>query len=124
MNDYDEVAQFLLERIYINKKYIYLYMFFAGVFAIEMYSMPSKWAAVTKLGWFIGLWGEGYHRRCRVFDKSMDGTIASDPILIVRILPGQQVMVHSINSVKIDDSFYLFFIHSMILQALSDMSAT
>ena len=29
-----------------NKKI--LYMFFAGVFAIEMYTMPSKWAAVSK----------------------------------------------------------------------------
>ena len=54
----------------------------------------------------------------------MDATIASGPILIVRILPGQQVMVRSINSVKIDDSFYSFFIHSMIMQALSDMCAT
>ena len=54
----------------------------------------------------------------------MDATIASGPILIVRILPGQQLMVRSINSVKMDDSFYLFFIHSMIMQALSDMCAT
>ena len=53
----------------------------------------------------------------------MDVTIASGPILIVRILPGLQVMVRCryINSVKIDDSFYSFFIHSMIMQALSDM---
>ena len=57
-------------------------------------------------------------------DKSTDVTIASGPILFVRILPGQQVMVRSINSVKIDDAFYLFFIHSMIMQALSDICAT
>ena len=70
----------------------------------------------------VGLWGEGYHWRCRVFDKSTDATIAS--ILIIRILPGQQVMVRSINSDKIYDSFYSFFIHSTIMQALSDMCAT
>ena len=51
----------------------------------------------------------------------MNVTIASGPILIVRVLPGQQVMVRSRNSVKIDDSFYSFFIHSMFMQALSDM---
>ena len=54
----------------------------------------------------------------------MDATIASGPILFVGILPGQQVMVRSINSVKTDDSFYSFFIHSMIMQALSDNRAT
>ena len=48
---------------------------------------------------YIGFWGEGYHRRCRVFDKSMD--ITSGPILIVRVLPGQQVMVHCRNSMKV-----------------------
>ena len=51
----------------------------------------------------------------------MDATIASRPILIVRVLPGRQVMVHCRNSVKLDDSFHSFFIHSMIMQALSDM---
>ena len=33
-------------------------------------------------------------------------------------------MVRSINSVKTDDSFYSFFIHVMIMQALSDKRAT
>ena len=33
-------------------------------------------------------------------------------------------MVRSINSVKTDDSFYSFFIHAMIMQALSDNHAT
>ena len=56
-----------------------------------------------------------------MFDKSIDATIASGPILIVRVLPGQQVMVHCSNSVKIDYSFNLFFSHSIFMQALSDM---
>ena len=43
MNNYDAVAQFLLERIYMNKILKkHLYMFLAGVFAIEMHNMPSK----------------------------------------------------------------------------------
>ena len=42
-----------------------------------------------------------------MFDKSMDATIASRPILMVRVLPSQQVMARGRNSVKIDDSFYL-----------------
>ena len=51
----------------------------------------------------------------------MNVTIASGPILIVRVLPGRQVMVLCRNSVKIDDSFCSFFIHSIFMQALSDM---
>ena len=55
--------------------------------------------------------------------KSTEATITSGSILFVGILPGQQVMVCSINSVKTDDSFYSFFIHVMIMQALSDNRA-
>ena len=51
----------------------------------------------------------------------MDATTASSPILIVRVLPGRQVMVLCRNSVKIDDSFNSFFIHSIFMQTLSDM---
>ena len=53
-------------------------------------------------------------------NRSADATIASGSILFVGILPGQQVMVCDINPVKTDDSFYSFFIHIMIMQALSD----
>ena len=60
-------------------------------------------------------------RPCRVFDKSMNANIASGPILIVRVLPGRQVIVLCRNSVKIDDSFCSFFIHSIFMQALLDM---
>ena len=72
-------------------------------------SNQTSWVTI------IRLWDEGYHWRCRVFDKSMDVTIASGPILIVRVLPGQQVMVHCRNSVKIDDSFNSFFIGSIFM---------
>ena len=51
----------------------------------------------------------------------MNATIASGPILIVRVLPDRQAMVLCRNSVKIDDSFCSFFIHSIFMQALSDM---
>ena len=56
--------------------------------------------------------------------RSTDATIASGSIIFVEILPGQLVMVRSINSVKTDESFYSFFIYVMIMQALSDNRAT
>ena len=37
------------------------------------------------------------------------------------VLPGQQVMVHCRNSVKVDDFLNSFFIHSIFVQTLSDM---
>ena len=51
----------------------------------------------------------------------MNATIGSGQILFGRVLPGRQVKVLCRNSVKIDDSFYSFFIHSIFMQALSDM---
>ena len=42
-------------------------------------SNQTSWVTI------IELWGEGYHRCCRVFDISMDATIASRPILSVRV---------------------------------------
>ena len=50
----------------------------------------------------------------------MDATIASGSILFVAILPSQQEIVCGINPVKTDYSFHSFFIHVMIMQALSD----
>ena len=66
--------------------------------------------------WMRGCWAwaRGYH--CRACGRSADVTIASGSILFVGILPGQQVMVGDVP----DDSFYSFFIHVMIMQALSD----
>ena len=79
---------------------------------------------MTRIRWPYWPWGEIYNWHCRVCDESTDATIASGPILFVRILLGQQVMVRSINSIKIDDSFYSFFNYYMIMQALSDICAT
>ena len=57
---------------------------------------------------------------CWACGRSADATIASGSILFVGILPGQQEIVRDINPVKTNDSFHSFFIHVMIMQALSD----
>ena len=69
----------------------------------------------------IVVWSEGYHWRCRMFDKSMNATNASGPDLDRGVLPGQQAMVHCRNSVKVEDFLNSFFIHSIFVQTLSDM---
>ena len=57
-----------------------------------------------------------------MFDKSMDATNASGPDLNRGALPGQQAVVRCRNSVKAEDFLDLFFIHSIFVQTLSDMS--
>ena len=69
----------------------------------------------------IVVWGEGYHCRCPMFDKSMDATNASGHDLDRGVLPGQQAVVRCRNSVKVEDFLNSFFIHSIFVQTLSDM---
>ena len=57
-----------------------------------------------------------------MFDKSMDATNASGPDLDRGVLPGQQAVVRCRNSVKVEDFLNPFFIHSIFVQTLSDMS--
>ena len=52
----------------------------------------------------------------------MDATNASDLDLDRGVLPGQQAVVRCRNSVKAEDFLELFFIHSIFVQTLSDMS--
>ena len=80
---------------------------------------PSTSAAETVRP--IVVWGEGYHWRCRMFDKSINATNASGPDLDCSVLPIQQAVVRCRNSVKVEDLPNLFFIHSIFVQTLSDM---
>ena len=57
-----------------------------------------------------------------MFDKSMDATKALSPDLNRGVLPGQQAVVRCRNSVKVEDFLDSFFIHSIFVQTLSDMS--
>ena len=52
----------------------------------------------------------------------MDATNASDLDLDRGVLPGQQAVVRCRNSVKAEDFLDSFFIHSIFVQTLSDMS--
>ena len=52
----------------------------------------------------------------------MDATNASDLDLDRGVLPGQQAVVRCRNSVKAENFLDSFFIHSIFVQTLSDMS--
>ena len=52
----------------------------------------------------------------------MDATNASDLDLDRGVLPGQQAVVRCRNSVEAEDFLDSFFIHSIFVQTLSDMS--
>ena len=52
----------------------------------------------------------------------MDATNASDLDLDRGVLPGQQAVVRCRNSVKAEDFLNSFFIQSIFVQTLSDMS--
>ena len=52
----------------------------------------------------------------------MDATNASDLDLDRGVLPSQQAVVRYRNSVKAEDFLDSFFIHSIFVQTLSDMS--
>ena len=57
-----------------------------------------------------------------MFDKSMDATNDSGPDLNRGVFPDQQAVVRCRNSVKVEDFLDSFFIHSIFVQTLSDMS--
>ena len=87
-------------------------------FSLEWYLVISSVADINIVKvYYIGycrpivVWGEGYHWRCQMFDKSMDVTNASGPIFIVVSCPVSKRWF----TAETQSKWKIFLIHSLFI---------